>query len=58
MMKEVIMVTLKEESLKIHKINQGKLGIYSKVDVRNTKELNSDDSFPQQDVTYRLEKFQ
>ncbi|MBT2698818.1 hypothetical protein J7E79_15570 [Bacillus sp. ISL-40] len=52
------MVTLKEESLKIHKINQGKLGIYSKVDVRNTKELNSDDSFPQQDVTYRLEKFQ
>jgi malate dehydrogenase (oxaloacetate-decarboxylating) len=39
-MKEVIFVTLKEESLKMHKKNHGKLGIYSKIDVRNTRELS------------------
>jgi len=34
------MMTLREESLKIHKLNQGKLGIYSKVDVSNTRGLS------------------
>jgi len=33
-------MTLREESLKIHKLNQGKLGIYSKVDVSNTRGLS------------------
>ncbi|MEH7120996.1 malic enzyme-like NAD(P)-binding protein [Neobacillus vireti] len=34
------MMTLREESLKIHKLNQGKLGIYAKVDISNTRGLS------------------
>ena len=34
------MSTLREEALKMHKENQGKLGVYSKVPVRNAKDLS------------------
>jgi malate dehydrogenase (oxaloacetate-decarboxylating) len=34
------MSSLREEALKMHKENQGKLGVHSKVAVRNTKELS------------------
>jgi malate dehydrogenase (oxaloacetate-decarboxylating) len=38
--KEVMMLTLREESLKMHKKNKGKLGIYSKVEVNNRRDLS------------------
>ncbi|MFL6561490.1 MAG: NAD-dependent malic enzyme, partial [Bacillus sp. (in: firmicutes)] len=34
------MSTLREEALKMHKINKGKLGVYSKVQVRGAKDLS------------------
>lgn len=34
------MTTLKDEALKMHKEHQGKLGVYSKVQVHNTKDLS------------------
>ncbi|WP_299093305.1 malic enzyme-like NAD(P)-binding protein [uncultured Metabacillus sp.] len=34
------MPTLREETIKMHKENQGKLGVHSKVPVRNTKDLS------------------
>ncbi|MGG5252498.1 NAD(P)-dependent malic enzyme [Neobacillus sp. SM06] len=34
------MTTLRDEALKMHKEHQGKVGIYSKVSVRNAKELS------------------
>ncbi|WP_285880212.1 NADP-dependent malic enzyme [Neobacillus mesonae] len=34
------MLTLREESLKIHKENKGKLGIYSKIEVCNRRDLS------------------
>jgi malate dehydrogenase (oxaloacetate-decarboxylating) len=34
------MLTLRAEALKMHKENQGKLGVHSKVAVRNTKDLS------------------
>jgi malate dehydrogenase (oxaloacetate-decarboxylating) len=38
--KEVMMLTLREESLKMHKKNKGKLGIYSKVEINNGRDLS------------------
>ena len=34
------MSTLREEALKMHKENRGKLGVYSKVSVQNSKDLS------------------
>jgi malate dehydrogenase (oxaloacetate-decarboxylating) len=34
------MLTLRAEALKMHKENQGKLGVHSKVAVRNAKDLS------------------
>lgn len=38
--KEVMTLTLREQSLEMHKKNKGKLGIYSKVEVRNGRDLS------------------